>query len=109
MSGLDWINTALAVLGALIAFGAINRMGIDTERPVIAAFVTVMVGLAGYAFSEVMSAHWQKVFDTLLIGGTCALLIGTRKQTIWIAPTWMPRLSATVSLTTWVLFFGLVA
>lgn len=106
---LDWVNGGLAVVGVLVGIGAIDRMNKQTECTIVAAFVTTIVGLVGYVLGSAMPGHWQNVFDTLLLGGVVAVLIGTRKQTIWLAPTWMPWISLGVSLGSWTIFFGAVS
>lgn len=100
-----WLNVAIAVIGALVAFGAANRMSKATECTIIVAFATVGAGLGGWVFSSIAPEHWQQPFDSLLLGGIVALLIGTRRQTIWLAPEWMPKLSIAVSALTWLAFF----
>lgn len=108
MGPLEWLNVGIATLIVLVGIGAINRMSPQTECTVILAFVTVMAGVVGYALGSVLPERWQTVCDTLLLGGVLALLIGTRKQTIWMAPRWMPWISAGVSILTWGTFFALV-
>lgn len=105
MSLLEDINVVLALAGALVALGAANRMSRSTERTIIIAFTTVGAGLIGFALATVWPNKWQAACDTLLLGGILALLIGTRKATIWIPPAWMPRISYGVSAVTWVAFF----
>lgn len=100
-----WINIGLSIVGSLVAFGAANRMSKETECTVIFAFSTVGAGYVAWCISSFMPSTWQSPFDTLLLGGVVSLLIGTRKQTIWIAPAWMPRLSLLASGLTWLSFF----
>lgn len=109
MGPLEWLNCGLAAVGGLVALGAIDRMNRLTECTIIAAFVTTAAGLFGYAIGSLMPAHWQQVFDTLLLGGAVAVLIGTRKHTVWIAPAWMPWISLGVSSGSWILFFAAVS
>ena len=101
----DFLNFVIAFLGALVAFGAANRMTRATECTIIVAFATVGTGLTAAAISTFFPQSWEKAFETLLLGGVVALLIGTRRQTIWIRPAWMPWLSLGVSAVTWVAFF----
>ena len=102
---VEWVNVALATAGALVAIGAVNRMSRETELPIIAAFATVGAGLIGYTLGSFAPARWQHGMDTVLLGGLLALLVGTRRQTIWLPPRWMPIISAFVSVGTWLLFF----
>lgn len=101
MNAIENLNAVLAVLGVLVAFGAVHRMSPETECPIIFAFVTVATGLCGQLLGQLA---WQSVFDTLLFGGVTALMIGTRRQTVWISPDWMPRVSLAVSLLSWTAF-----
>lgn len=101
----DGLNFVIALLGALVAFGAANRMNKETEVTIICAFVTVGVGLVAEAFSSLVAEVWQQAFDTLLLGGVVSLLIGTRRRTIWLRPELMPKISAAVCAITWLAFF----
>ena len=101
MNAVEGLNIGLAVMGVLVAFGAVHRMSAETECPIILAFVTVASGLGGQILGALA---WQGVFDTLLFGGVTALMIGTRRQTVWISPDWMPRVSLAVSLLSWAAF-----
>lgn len=101
----SWLNFVIAVIGALVALGAANRMSPKTECTIIFAFATVGVGFIAWAIGTFLPDSWQQAFETLLLGGVVALLIGTRRQTIWLAPTWMPRISIAVSVVTWIAFF----
>lgn len=104
-----WVNVAIAVLGAFVAFGAVNRMTPETECTIIISFATVGVGLTAWAIGSVSpSPEWVHAYDTLLLGGVVALIIGTRRRTIWIQPRWMPLLSISVSGVTWLAFFATV-
>lgn len=108
MSVHAWINFFLALAGALVALGAANRMSIETERTIILAFVTLGAGLLGGCMSYFMPERWQLGFDTLLYGGVLALLVGTRRRTIWLDPRWMPVVSVWSTILTWAVFFGTV-
>lgn len=111
-SGLAFIqkaNVLIAVVGVGVAGGAINRMSRQTECTIIFAFSTVAAGLVGYALGAVLPDRWEAACDTLLLGGIVALVAGSRKQTIWIAPQWMPKISAGISAATWFLFLGGIA
>jgi hypothetical protein len=103
------INALLAVAGALVALGAANRMDRDTERTIILAFATTGAGLLGFALTACMPDRGQSACDTLLVGGVAALLVGTRRRTVWLPPEWMPRISAVLSLATWTVFLSGVA
>lgn len=105
MTALQSLNIALAVVGALVAFGAANRMNKHTEMTIAISFATVGAGLIGFALADLWPNGWQETCDTLLLGGIVSLLIGTRRQTIWIPPRWMPRLSYAVAAATWLAFF----
>lgn len=105
MKSLDIFNAILAAAGVLVAFGALHRMNKKTECIIILAFVTVAIGLLGQIPAALTHSYWQPVFDTLLFGGALALMIGTRRQTIWISPDWMPTISLAVSLVAWAVFF----
>jgi hypothetical protein len=104
LTGTQWLNLIVATAGALVAMGAINRMSRETECTIIASFVTVGAGLIGYALGTVLPGRWQHTMDTVLLGGIVALLVGTRRHTIWINPALMPRISACVSIATWAYF-----
>lgn len=108
MTPAMWFNAVLAAVGAVVAFGASNRMNKSTECTVIVAFATLGSGLVGYAIGTFLPDNWEQAFDTLLLGGAAALMIGSRKQTMWVAPTWMPRISLGVSIATWIAFFTFV-
>ena len=108
MSFLEHLNAAGAVVGVLIAAGAINRMTKDTECTIIFSFVTTLVGLAGYAITSFRPTSWERAFDTLLIFGIAAVLVGTRKRTTWVKPELMPRISVGLSFAAWISFFALV-
>jgi hypothetical protein len=105
MSWVDKLNILLAIVGAGAAFGACNRMSRETPCEIIVAFVTSGTGLIGFALAPLLSAGVQSACDTLLIGGVAALIIGTRRQTVWVRPQVMPYLSCIVSGATWVAFF----
>lgn len=98
-------NALLAAAGALVALGAINRMSRQTECTIIIAFFTTGAGLVGFALGNLLPERWQAVGETVLLGGILALLVATRRQTIWLDPKWMPRISYAVSVATWVAFF----
>ena len=106
MSALELINVLLALAGALVAFGAANRMNKDTELTIAISFATTGAGLIGYAIACIWPHHWEAACDTLLLGGIVSLLVGTRRQTIWIPPRWMPRISYAVAGATWFAFFA---
>jgi len=106
LTWVQWVNALLGFGVALVALGAANRMSAHTELTIKISFATVGAGAIGYAASSVWPEGWQHICDTVLIGGILALLIGTRRQTIWIPPEWMPRLSMGVSVATWAIFFG---
>lgn len=101
-----WFNIILAALGALVSLGAANRMTVKTECTIKIAFATVGVGCIAWVVGTFAPDKWQTPFETLLLGGIVALLIGTRKQTIWLAPGWMPWISISVSAATWIAFFA---
>jgi hypothetical protein len=109
MHSVDLVNLALAIAGVLIALGAINRMSRQTECTIILSFATVAAGLTGYALGSLMPDAWQRACDTLWLGGVAALLAGSRRQTIWLAPQWMPKISLGISVVTWLFFFWEVA
>lgn len=104
-----WLNVACYVSVALVAFGAANRMSKQTECTIIVSFATVGAGAIAWAIGAFLPNEWEQAFDTLFVGGVLALLIGTRRQTIWIKPEWMPRMSISVSAVTWIAFFCTVA
>jgi hypothetical protein len=104
----QWLNIVVAVAGALVAFGAANRMSRATECTIIFAFTTVGIGFSAWFLGILFPVDWEHAFDTLLLGGVVALLIGTRRQTIWLQPAWMPRISLAVSAVTWLAFFATV-
>ena len=107
MSALAVVNLLLACAGALVALGAANRMHRVTERSIIVAFATTGAGLIGFALGDVWpGGGWQEACDTLLLGGVAALLVGTRRQTLWLPPAWMPAISYGLSAVTWVAFFA---
>lgn len=101
----QWLNIAFAFAGALVAFGAINRMNRHTDKPIAFAFVTMGTGLLGAVFSYFSPERWEIAFDTLIFGGALALLIGTRRHTIWMDPKWMPPTSVGATFITWAAFF----
>lgn len=103
---IESLNVLLAMFGALVALGAANRMSRTTERTIIVSFTTTGAGLIGFALGNVWPGGWQPACDTLLLGGVVALLVGTRKATIWLPPEWMPAISYGVSAVTWVAFFA---
>jgi len=105
LSWVQWVNAGIATAGALVGLGAANRMSPRTECTIIISFFTVGAGMVGYALGTLLPDRWQQACDTVLLGGMLALLIGTRRHTIWIPPEWMPRFSYAVSITTWVVFF----
>lgn len=104
MRSLEILNVTLAVLGTLVAFGALHRMSPKTECTIIFAFTLTAVGLIGHWAGPLLAYlgrdAWQPAFHTLLFGGVTSLMIGTRKQTIWLQPHWMPRISVLVSAVT---------
>lgn len=102
---LALFNAGLAFLGVLVAVGAINRMDKTTEATVIFAFVTTAAGLAGFTLGHFLPERWVEAAFTLLVGGVAALLVGTRKRTVWCPPEWMPRISGGLSAATWLGFF----
>lgn len=108
MTPAMWFNAVLSAVGAAVAFGASNRMSRETECTVIVAFATLGAGLVGYAIGTFLPSSWEQAFDTLLLGGAAALMIGSRKQTIWLTPAWMPQISLAVSAATWLAFFVFV-
>lgn len=104
MGKLELLNIAMAFIGTLVAFGALHRMSPKTECTIIFAFALTAVGLVGQWLGPLLAYlgrdTWQPAFDTLLFGGIASLMIGSRKQTIWLQPHWMPRLSLLVSAVT---------
>lgn len=106
---LGWLKLLEVVLssaGALVAIGAANRMDRSTECTIIFAFATTAAGLLGVALANVWPGGWSKACDVLLVGGVAALLVGTRRRTIWLDPAWMPRISLALSAVTWGGFFA---
>jgi len=108
LSPHEWLNLTLAALAMLVAFGAVNRMTCDTPRTIKVSFVTVGAGLIGVCLGYFAPDRWQLPFDTVLFGGLLALLVGTRRQTIWLHPRWMPLVSGWCSVLTWVVFLATV-
>lgn len=108
LSMVDWINFVLANCALLVVIGATNKMDRQTEKTIIIAFATIGAGLVGYILGTIFPGHWEKSFDTLLVGGVLALLIGSRKRTVWIAPELMPRISFAASGVTWGAFLLLM-
>jgi hypothetical protein len=102
---VEWVNIIIAIIGALVALGAANRMTASTDGPIKVAFALVGAGLITYGAGSVFPATWRHACDTVLLGGIVALIVGTRKQTIWLPPSWMPRLSYGVSAATAITFF----
>ena len=105
LSWVELFNAGLALAGSLVTFGAINRMDRKTERPIIFSFVTTAAGLAGFSVDAMLPGSWQAICYTLLIGGITALVIGTRRQTLWIPPRFMNPISCSVLVVTWMVFF----
>lgn len=103
---LALLNAVLAILGALVALGAINRMDRTTECTIIFAFSTTAAGLLGFALGHFVPERWENACYTLLLGGVAALLVGTRRRTIWLPPEWMPRISGGLSAATWLGFLA---
>lgn len=105
LTWVQWANAGIATAGALVGLGAANRMNTRTECTIIISFFTVGAGLIGYALGTLLPDRWQQACDTVLLGGILALLIGTRRHTIWIPPELMPKFSYGVSVATWIIFF----
>jgi len=105
MSAALAVNTILAILGAIAAICAIDRMGQSTPRSMVIAVATVAVGLAGYALGVFFPERWQLGCDTLLLGGVVAYLIGGRRRPLFTSDEMMSTLSLAVSAATWSSFF----
>lgn len=103
---LPLFNALLAIFGMLVALGAINRMDRGTEATIIFAFSTTAAGLAGFALGHFLPDRWEAACYTLLLGGISALLVGTRRRTVWLPPAWMPRISGGLSAATWLGFLA---
>ena len=103
---LGLFNALLAAAGALVALGAVNQMDRETEQTIIFAFATTAAGLIGFALGHFLPDRWQTACFTLLVGGIAALLVGTRRRTVWLPPAWMPRISGGLSAATWLGFLA---
>lgn len=97
-------NVFLAITGALVAFGSINRMENGTGRAIRCAFATTCAGLLGAAISTLLPEHWQVSVDTLLYGGILALLIASRRRPAVIREHWVTPISFSITVSTWGLF-----
>jgi hypothetical protein len=98
------INVCIALVGAMIALGAVNRMTDSTDRPIRLAFALVGAGLITYGLGTLFPDTWRHACDTVLLGGIAALIVATRKHTIWLPPEWMPRISYAISAGTMATF-----
>lgn len=107
LSAVEWVNLCLALAIALVALGAANRMNRETEVTIIVSFSTVGAGALGFALGSLLPERWVDAAYTILLGGVLALLVGTRRQTLWLPPAWMPKLSIAISAATWAAFFWL--
>lgn len=106
LSWVELVNAFVAFVGSLTAFGAINRMNPTTEKHIMVAFITTAAGLAGFAVDAVFPGSWQSICYTLLLGGISAIIVGTRRQTIWIHPSMMKPISVVILVMTWLVFFA---
>lgn len=97
-------NAAMALLAFLAALGAANKMNKETERTIIFAFATTAAGLLGYVITTFFPSSYETALDSLLLGGVGAMVVGSRRRTVWLPPEWMPRFSASISGLTWVFF-----
>jgi len=108
MTWQHWLLAALALVGALVALSAANIMNKATECTIVFSFATTGAGLIGYAIGTVLPDRWQLACDFLLIGGIVALMIGTRRRTIWFHPRRMPWISLSVTALSWTAFLGAI-
>lgn len=108
LSFLSWLNALIALAIVGVGFGAAKRMNKDTELTIIIAFSTVSAGAFGWFITTFWPWGWEQSFDTLFLGGVLALLIGTRRRTVWLRPELMPKISYGVSVVTWCAFFATV-
>jgi uncharacterized membrane protein YeaQ/YmgE (transglycosylase-associated protein family) len=97
-------NVFLAVSGALVTFGALNRMETGTCRAIRCAFATTCAGLLGAAISTLLPEHWQVSVDTLLYGGILALLVASGRRAGMIREQWVTPISFSITVSTWGLF-----
>jgi hypothetical protein len=74
------INTALAVLLAVIAFSSLNKMSLSTDCTVRFAIALIFIGALGQAGGELLG-KWDRYVDTLLYGGLIALLLANHRRT----------------------------
>lgn len=105
---VHWGLITLALLGCLVALGAVNRMNRHTECTIIISFLTTGAGLVGYFLGALFPGKWTLSCDFLLVGGVAAIMIGSRKRTIWIEPELMPWISLAVSGVSWAAFLGAI-
>lgn len=105
---VHWALITISLLGCLVALGAVNRMNRHTERTIIISFLTTGAGLVGYFLGTLFPGKWMLACDFLLVGGVTAIMIGSRKRTIWIEPELMPWISLSVSVVSWAAFLGAI-
>lgn len=106
---LSWAtasNGVVAIVAGVASFGAIRMMDKNTNQAMRCGFVTLAVGLIGYGLSTFVSESWQPGFDALLVGGSLALFIGSRRNAgLLLRATLLSKLSMVVTLYSWLLFF----
>ena len=82
------INTALALLAAIAAFGSLNKMQWGTTRPcMMFAMALIGLGFAGQGLG-LIKEEWAFYSDTALYGGVLVLLIAEQREHTWFLERW---------------------
>lgn len=93
------LNAYLAGIAALAAFGCLLQMTPKTSHAIRFAVILILVAMVGYALGFAR-AEWATWFDTLIVGGVCAFIIGNRRLPIRRVCPWCEKTSIAVSLLT---------
>lgn len=108
-SVIHGLDIAFAFAAAVAAFSSLNRMSeamsLEVKLTFALTFATVGAAMLGQVFILAMPDKWQAVINTLAYGGIAALLIASRRRSLFVHEIWMTRIALGVLLVTWFVFF----
>lgn len=102
LGDVEKINVVCALLAAAVAFASLNKMNGLPDKAVRCGIVTFAAGLLGAAIGTVN--HWRPIFDTVLLGGALAMLLGSRRGPGFLDANMRAGLSLVVTTGSWLLF-----
>lgn len=103
---VEIFNCAMAFAAGTVTGLAIFRsMDARTIRAMRWAFATITVGFFGQGATILFPNTWSLGYDAMLLGGSLALFLGSRRHTQLVPEPWSMRASLAVTVASWGMFF----